>query len=389
MKKSEILEKSKELLLEIAKIGKKHIGKLKIKRLFPFVHYFDRRDFLDLKALDKNDGLWSRREILARYLLLRAVLDHGPDSDGLERFVQKIINSLYEKEIRIFHKPLDFFREIGIAIDNILKSHASVKKIRAAIWAKENHANPDKYNLFLDNSKQVLNYAIFRWGVPLALPLLLSNDGLSLVEYIENHSSSEIMSRELKDHNRYGLGKAIGDKAAHLFAKWYVHSFKIAKTKTNAWGNLSFELPLDSNAGRVLFRTGWLLYFTTRKVLQDWEVIQKNKGKGGTHYLRVTNLRGIKTNFFDTNSPLFKNYITICQDYLKTKQRPRSVEIQQIPNVLLLNTKYGIGDLDDGLMYIGTSVCFNLEKPKCSKCPIQKFCLGHKKYPQLIRNYST
>jgi len=27
------------------------------------------------------------------------------------------------------------------------------------------------------------------------------------------------MSQEIKDNERYGLGKAIGDKAAHLFAK--------------------------------------------------------------------------------------------------------------------------------------------------------------------------
>jgi len=41
----------------------------------------------------------------------------------------------------------------------------------------------------------------------------------------------------MKDDERYGLGKAIGDKAAHLFAKWYVHCFELAKRKDDTWGN--------------------------------------------------------------------------------------------------------------------------------------------------------
>ena len=100
-------------------------------------------------------------------------------------------------------------------------------------------------DLFLDNSKQVLNYAIFRWGVPLVVPLLLERDGSNLVEYLEQWPSSEIMSRQLKDHERYGLGKAIGDKAAHLFAKWYVQTLGLVKRSETSWGKLSFAYHED------------------------------------------------------------------------------------------------------------------------------------------------
>lgn len=72
----------------------------------------------------------------------------------------------------------------------------------------------------------MLGYAISRWGTSLAVPLLLIKDSReesdtssALLNYLQEWPSAEIMSRKLKDHERYSLGKAIGDKAAHLFAK--------------------------------------------------------------------------------------------------------------------------------------------------------------------------
>ncbi|MCM8779548.1 MAG: hypothetical protein NC914_00105 [Candidatus Omnitrophica bacterium] len=383
------MHNKRNLLLEIAKIGRKFNPQLPLNQIQPFRHFCDKEGVLIEKDLDLLDGAWSRREIISRYLLLSSVLDQGPDMEGVRKMVVEVINNLYKQEIRIFHRPLDFFKEVGIAIDSILSSHDSVKKIRSYLWAKENKSNPDKYNLFMDNSKQVLNYAIFRWGVPLALPLLLEKDGNNLINFIESWSSGEVMSRQLKDHNRYGLGKAIGDKAAHLFVKWYINTFKLVMTKKDCWGRLSFELPLDSNAGRVLFRTGWLLQFSTIRLLEKWKVINKGQGKGGKHHIRVTNLRGNKSEAALKDKKLFNDYEIICRDYLKTKTNPRSIEIQQIPNVLLMHSEYGIGDLDDGLMYIGTNVCINLENPKCSKCPISKFCEGYNTKSGLIKDYRT
>ncbi|MBI4245292.1 MAG: hypothetical protein HY606_14480, partial [Planctomycetes bacterium] len=140
---------------------------------------------------------------------------------GLRQMFIRVTNELYRHEIRIFHRPLDFFKELGISIDSIENTHKAIRDLRAEPWAKENQSNPTKYNLFMDNSKQVLNYAIFRWGVPLCVPLLLEKDlqkvqkeiDEPLIEYIERHKSAELMSQEIKDNERYGLGKSIGDKA--------------------------------------------------------------------------------------------------------------------------------------------------------------------------------
>ncbi|NMB99932.1 MAG: hypothetical protein GYA35_06600 [Thermoanaerobaculaceae bacterium] len=394
----ERIERSKQLILAISKIGRDKTTIPSLKDLFPFKHYFDNKGNLKRDELNEIDGLWTRREILTRYLLVSAVLDQGPDLEGVRRLLKDVVNSLYEKEIRIFHKPIDFFKELGISIDEILEKHASIKNIRADYWAKENESNPNKYNLFTDRTNQVLGYAVYRWGVPLCVPHLLEKDlkrnckesTEPLVEYIESWDSSETMSQQIKDNERYGLGKAIGDKAGHLFAKFYIHTYRIGKRKDEAFGPLSYELPFDSNAGRVLFRTGFLLDCAKLSDYEKWEVVQKGKGKGGKHYIRVTNIRGKKSDELSSLKEVMDSYEPICIKYLKVRiRRPSKIEIQQIPNTLLLDTKYGIGDLDDGLINIGTKYCFNHNNPNCKECPIKEFCLAYKKQKGLIKNYRT
>lgn len=392
------LERNKKLITEIAKIGRKYSTKPPIQDLFPLEHYFNNNGNLKLKELDKNDGLWTRREILTRYLLVSAVLDQGPDLEGVRILLKNVANALYKKEIRIFHKPLDFFKELGVSIDEILGKHSGIKNIRADNWAKENRSNPNKYNLFTDRTNQVLGYAVYRWGVPLCVPYLLEKDlqknkkesSEPLVNYIEGWESAEVMSQQIKDNERYGLGKAIGDKAGHLFAKMYIHTFNLAKRKDNSFDSLSYELPFDSNAGRVLFRTGFLFDCAKPSDFGEWEVIQRGKGKGGEHYIRVTNIRGKKSEEFSALKELMDSYENICIEYLKVrKRRPSTIEIQQIPNAILLNTEYGIGDLDDGLIYIGTNFCFNHDKPKCNDCPAKDLCAGHQINEDLITKYRT
>jgi hypothetical protein len=237
------INKCKDLLLKIAEIGSQNANVPLIHDLFPFSHYFDSNGNIIKDKLSDNDGLWTRREILTRFLFLQAVLDQGPDITGIRQLLKDVTNNLYQKEVRILHKPLDFFKELGISVDEILQNHEKIKKTNAAKWATENRSTANRYNLFMDNSKQVLGYAVYRWGVPLAVPYLLEKDlqknnkvtAEPLVDFLQSFISSEIMSREIKDHQRYGLGKAIGDKATHLFAKWYVHTFHLCNKQDISW----------------------------------------------------------------------------------------------------------------------------------------------------------
>jgi hypothetical protein len=389
------INKCRQLLLTIAEIGKQNANVPLIQDLFPFRHYFDANGNVVENQLSENDGLWTRREILTRFLFLQAVLDQGPDILGIRQLLKDVTNNLYQKEVRILHKPLDFFKEVGISVDEILHNHENIKKIRAEDWASENKSTANRYNLFMDNSKQVLGYAVYRWGVPLAVPYLLEkdlqkNNEIStepLVDFLERFDSSEKMSQGIKDDERYGLGKAIGDKAAHLFAKWYIQTFSLCQRNDVNWGKLSYEVPFDSNVGRVLFRTGFLLELANLLDLESWDVIQKDGGKGGKHYIRVTNLRGKKVQTLDTSQGSGLQILNAIKQYFGS--RKRSVEIQQIPNALLEDSNYGIGDLDDGIIYIGTNFCRNHDVPLCENCPIKELCEGYNNKKELIDEYRT
>lgn len=389
-----------DLVLAIAKVGRENSFHPPIFQIEPFAHFFRADGALDFEKLDNRDGSCTRRELLLRFLVLCSVIDQGPDIVGVRKLLIDVTNSLYRREVRFLHKPLDFFKELGFAIDEILEKHQSIKGIRSEIWGKENQSNPQRYNLFMDNSKQALNYAVFRWGVPLALPHLLERDCVDesrkptvLMDYLESWGSAEEMSQQLKDNERYGLGKAIGDKACHLFAKWMVSSFRLTRRAEPSWGDFSFEVPCDSNAGRVLWRTGFLLKWASKREYIEQEVVQPGQGKQGLNYIRVTNIRG-----FGATKKLppriRERYTDIALNHLKTHSRPPAkVEIQRIQHAYLLdqfeNTGYGVADFDEGLIYIGTTFCFNHSQPKCEACPLRGLCEGYLTNRKLIAEYRT
>lgn len=385
------------LIRAIAEIGKCNPLSPPLREIKSIQSFFDAEGNLDRRHLDERDGGCTRREIVARYLLLCAVLDQGPDIEGVRALLTQVLNHLYENEIRILHRPLDFFRELHISAEEILTKHRDIKEERKDAWAEKNQASPGKYNLFMDNTKQVLNYAVFRWGVPLALAHVLERradeDGRpsALLDYLQSFESAEIMSQQLKENEEFGIGKAIGDKACHLFAKWIVSTFNLTEKAENAWGAHSFEIPYDSNAGRVLWRTGYFLRWAKEQDYVKKEVVQRGQGKGGKDYIRVTNIREMKSEQAELSSAEFMNdYAIICTDHLRThKKRPKKVEIQRIQHVFLMREGLGVAEFDDGLIHIGRKYCFNHESPNCESCPLAEHCEGRKHRPELIADYRT
>jgi hypothetical protein len=173
----------------------------------------------------------------------------------------------------------------------------------------------------------------------------------------------------LKDDIRYGLGKAIGNKACHLYAKWFVACFALTRRTGCAWEPFSFEVPFDSNAGRVLWRTGFLLRLADLQEYVSAEVVQPKKGKGGLDYLRVTNIRGMPVTV-PLTSDLYEAHIEVCVNHLRSHSRsPLKVQIQRVPHALLMlhHPAHGLGaaELDEGLIHIGTHYCFNHSLPSC------------------------
>lgn len=392
------------LILQIAKIGKEHPSHPDLRFIDPFAGIVLADGNLDINHLDDLDGAITRRELLARFLLLSAVLDQGPDMVGLRQWVQRITNDLYRQQIDFLHNPIRFFEKLRVGIDKLLEQHECVKKLRAEDWARSNRTNPNRYNLFMDNARQALGYAVFRWGVPLALIHLLHQDRgdstTPLLDHLETYPSTEKMTQKIKDDPRYGLGKAIGDKGAHLFGKWLVSSFSLIRRQEESWQGLSYEVPFDSNAGRVLWRTGYLLKWATEDdyIHHKTPVLQKGRGKGGKNYLRVTNIRGMSlSRISNLPSEICEVYTEICTTYLKTHTKaPQKIEIQRIQHAyLLLHNKenpaspLSAGDFDDGLIFIGTHYCFNHDKPQCPECPISNHCEGYQKRQDLITEYRT
>ncbi len=387
---------SSELISTIAAEGRLHPSKPDLQSVEIFQYYFDGEG--RLMDPDKRDGACTRRELLLRYLLLNAVLDQGPDTTGVRMLLVRVTNELYRREVRFLHRPEDFFRELGIAVDQITGVHEAVKQMRASDWAVANQSRAGRYNLFLDNTRQVLGYAMFRWGTSLAVPLLLTKDApknsdtsTGLLDYLQGWPSAEIMSQQIKDHSRYGLGKAIGDKAAHLFAKWMVYSYSLSTRPDFGWGPYSYEVPFDSNAGRVLWRTGFFLEWASEGEYREWDVIQPGRGKGGLHYLRITNIRNKGSSRAAADERLIAVYQDLCLNHLRTHQKaPKTIEIQRIPVALLLSAKeHTPGELDDGLMRIGTEFCFNHDNPLCEKCPLSHRCKGYQENASLIHSYRT
>lgn len=409
----------KILVKRLCEIGEKNQLKPNLSEVEIFQYFLNECGDLIRDKLDKRDGKWTRREVLSRYLMLMVVLDQGPDIEGVRKLLNNVINELYREEVRILHRPLDFFKELNISIDELVSNHKLVKEIRSEEWAKLNDSKPTKYNLFFAQSQRgvistkVLDYAIHRWGTPLAMYHLLEMDfekeengkeysqsiEESFIKYLEKYDSAELMANGLKNNNKYGLGSAIGDKACHLFAKLYVSRFNLKKRNDNGWTGISYEVPFDSNAGRVLFRCGFLTKIATIEDYKKWGVIQNGKGKEGKNYIRVTNLRGKKITISD--EILKSEYDNLVINYLKVNKRPpQKAEIQRIPNLLIniinkenekkkKNKNYSIADFDDGLMYIGTNFCFNHNDPKCKDCPISDICVGYNEDNSLIENYRT
>lgn len=348
------------------------------------------------ESLDTRDGVCTRRELLSRFLLLCAVLDQGPDIRGVRSLLSGVVNHLYDNEIRIFHTPLDFFREMNVSVQEIWNRHEKIKTDRAEEWARANQTTPKKYNLFMDGGKQSMSYAVFRWGTPLALPYILTQDAeeqgrpTALMDYLEQWDSAEKMSQRLKDHHIYGLGKAIGDKACHLFAKWLVSSFALTRRQDDAgWGAYSFESPYDSNAGRVLWRTGYLLRLADETEYRQQQVVQPGEGKGGQHYIRVTKIRGMK---MSQNLPerTKRDYDDICMNHLRVNVRPpRTVQIQRLQHALLMRDGSSIAEFDDGLIHVGLKYCHNHGAPDCGVCPLKDQCKGAVSTRSLIDDYRT
>ncbi len=360
------------LIRKLNEIGQRNQKTDNLSGIFIFKPLFDTSGKMDRTKLNENDSESIKfSELLARYLFLRAVLDQGPDMEGVRIFLEAIVNSLYRKGIKFLHNPSDFFSNLREVFNVVNEEHIKVKKDRGEIWAKTQNSKREKsYNLFLQNSKQISSYVMGRFGAPLAVIEILNEENKGLLDLFKEQKSAESLSKFIKENEFYGLGKEIGNKAAHLLVKWLIYTYGIMDSTSKAWSQNSYELPLDSNAGRVLFMAGFFDPFLMDLNNPDKFVgIEQEKGNG--YYIYVTRaFRGKKAE--NLNEDETKNIQKTLREIFSSKIR--NIQVQWLVNYLSEVTGSSVGAIDDGLMKIGTSYCINRGNQVCSECELRDLC---------------
>ena len=183
----EDLEQAKKLIRQLNQIGETNsdnVPQIKGVNLF--------KEILDVDSIRKekygemdNKGVLYK-ELLTRYLFLNSILDQGPDMEGVRILQANVTNKLYEKGIDFLHNPSKFFENIDIVFDIIKEEHENIKKSeRTKKWADNQKISLNRYNLFLENSKQLSSYVLGRWAPPLSIIQIRLNENKTLLELFE------------------------------------------------------------------------------------------------------------------------------------------------------------------------------------------------------------
>jgi hypothetical protein len=365
----------KALFVKLNEIGLKNQKRDDLSGILIFQPLFDASGKLDrakLGEIDKEGEVYS--EMLTRYLFLMSVLDQGPDMEGVRIFLERIVNSLYSKGIKFLHCPSIFFKNLEDVFNVVNAEHKKIKEERGEMWAKtQNSKRAKSYNLFLENSKQISSYVMGRFGPPLSIIEILKEKNTRLLDHFKKRKSAEALSKYIKEDEFFGLGKAIGNKAAHLLIKWLIYTYGILDLDTKGWGQNSYELPLDSNAGRVLFMAGFFDYFLPGIDNPEKFIGFKNE-KGDNYYIYVTRaFRGKRAENLDMDET--EKIREIMHKLFSSNIR--TVQVQWLVNYISEVTGSSVGAIDDGLMKIGTTYCINRGNQVCNKCEISELCKSY------------
>jgi hypothetical protein len=384
-----------------------------LHEIHPFEDIFHENGLVVQERLNHEEDGITEREALARYLLLSVVLDQGPEMDGVRELLMNTVNQSYDRGIRFLHHPIIFFNNLNSILDMISEIHDDIKERRGPVWAENYNKQPEDYCLYFAQTpfgmkpNTLVNYVIHRWGAPLATITRLNAHHQRInaepfqpqVNYIESFASAEKMCTGIKKDVRYGLGDAIGNKACHLYTKYYLNRYNLITPILQdqiGWQGISYEMPFDSNAGRVLFRTGFLFNWAELRTYREKSVIQRQQGENRPNYIRVTNIRNMTTNEIQRGTDEFNDYLELVVNHqiYEGRGRPRMAAIRHVPNLILYwlnedNNEFTIADFDDGLMYIGTRNCLNTPRPNCESCLISEFCIGWNEDRTLITDYET
>jgi len=124
---------------------------------------------------------------------------------------------------------------------------------------------------------------------------------------------------------------------------------------------------------------------------KDWQIFRKEKE--GTVYIRVTNLREKEVVSKENFDFIRSEYFHVVDNVIEPSGKKTVPVFQLSLNSIIEKLRRegfpcGIGDVDDGLMHIGTEHCLN-KNPKCSGCNLEKTCHANLKGHHLKTTYHT
>ncbi len=359
-------EEGEEIIKIVAETGKKNFGVHDISDCEILKHTF-------FKIKNKERLSEDEKNLLLNFLYLNVVMDQGKDPEGVKRLLIRVTNKVYNQGISFLHDPNQFFRNPRVFTEVLKEEHEKVKKVRAGI-----RGLGARYNLF---DTKINPYTMHRWGTVMLCLKKLYEDNKTLLSFILESGRADNIAEYIRNDTEYGLGNAIGYKASRLLIKWVIHTFPIIERNDLRWGPNSYEIPLDSNVGRVFMRSGLLFLFVNENQL--WESrcwIEQTNGRINLSAQRLNELR------IPENTPIENELQEILRNW---GVRKRNLIKSLNAFILKLNQKgikSTIGQLDDGFMYIGQNFCRN-DKAICNKCPLNEVCLANNKEPLLKTQY--
>lgn len=206
----------------------------------------------------------TRREVLLRWLMTRAIVDQGSDIVGVEMWHLGLITDCYQRGIRLLHTPLEALTRYEEIIEIADSQRRKVIAARADVWVSEKPETRSKGSYTPFNVDGMRGGTQAHWFIsarllPGLLTAFLSSGGLT--QHVFGNSATETpseMARRLRKDTKKGLGWCMGDKACDLFAKWAVGTFRLGAGLSTTWEPSDCPLPMDQRVGRVLMRCGFM-----------------------------------------------------------------------------------------------------------------------------------
>lgn len=330
----------------------------------------------------------TNRELLLRYLLSRAIIDQGADVVGVEMWHTAILEAAYGSSppLLLLHEPAALPARYPHLLEAAVRAEAEVTRVRAPVWAAQSaRRQRGTYTPYNAPAGRYSHWFIAARFYPALLLALAVEGGLTeIVFHLGGRDERPIeMARRLRNDVSYGLGYCLGDKAADLFTKWAVGTFRLTPAGTKPWVPADTVIPMDQRIGRLMMRTGLMDEFFGVARLLDKPMFDyrgtgtRPIGQGlvaAPYYLTVRDFRrGARV----PAGPARVWLNAAWHEFHAT--RPPGWDPQEVVSALCRTLSHHLGSeftpvhLDDAFMSAGELACSD-QLPTCTACPFETAC---------------